>query len=91
MKHNLIYTSKALKDLKDLEKHIAKRITDKLYFFANQAEPLAHAKKLKHNQYGQFRFRIGSYRALFDVDTNGEITILLILRIKDRKEIYNLD
>jgi len=43
MKHNLIYTNKALKDLKDLEKPIAKRITDKLYYFADQADPLSYA------------------------------------------------
>lgn len=47
-------------------------------------------KNWKDIQYGQYRFRIGDYRATFDLNEEGEITILYILSIKHRKNAYRL-
>ncbi|PIQ77670.1 hypothetical protein COV82_03250 [Candidatus Peregrinibacteria bacterium CG11_big_fil_rev_8_21_14_0_20_46_8] len=88
--HKLIYAKKALQDLKKLDKPIAKRIIKKLLFFSEQKDPLKFAKRLSDPRIGEYRFRIGEYRVLFDADSKGKIKILMILRIKNRKDIYDL-
>lgn len=56
-----------------------------------QANPFLFAKKLSNSDFGMYRFRVGDYRILFDVEENtGKVTILMVLRIKHRKEAYNL-
>lgn len=86
--YELLYTKKALEDLKGLEKNVARRIVMKLGFFIEQKDPLSFAKRLKDPRYGEYRFRIGDYRVIFDVDSKGTLKILLILTVKHRKEVY---
>lgn len=88
MKYKLLLTKKAKDDFLMLEKCIQKRIANKLRFFISNKNPLEYAKKLKDYRLGTYRFRIGDYRAIFDVDKKGNINILMILRIKHRKEVY---
>lgn len=63
---------------------IRERILKKLQFYSLQENPLTFAEKLKDQRFGEYRFRIGDYRILFDVKKN----ILLILKVGHRKEIY---
>ena len=88
MKYELLLTKKAKDDFLMLEKCIQKRIANKLRFFILSKNPLKYAKKLKDYRLGTYRFRIGDYRAIFDVDKKGNIIILMILRVKHRKEVY---
>ena len=88
--YHISYTQKARQDLHNIEINDAKRIIKKIAFFNSQEDPLVFAKKLTNSAIGQYRFRIGNYRALFDIDKKGNIQILIILRIKHRKDIYNL-
>ncbi|MBI2634583.1 type II toxin-antitoxin system RelE/ParE family toxin [Candidatus Peregrinibacteria bacterium] len=88
MIYRLVYTKKALTDLECLDKKTAKRILDKIGYFCDKKNPLIHAKKLQNSTWGTYRFRIGDYRAIFDVDKNGNLHILLILTIKHRKDVY---
>ncbi len=89
--HRVFYTKAARTDIHKLEMGTARRIVKKIAFYSTQKEPLKFAKRMNNIALGEFRFRIGSYRALFDVDSQGRILILMILRIKHRKDIYNLD
>lgn len=88
--YKIFYTEKARHDLRECEKNTAKRIIRKIHFFSQQTSPLTFAKKLTEHALGEYRFRIGEYRALFDIDKQGNISILMILRIKHRKDVYNL-
>ena len=88
MKYRLKMTKKAKGDFLILEKKDQERIAKKLRFYMHQGNPLKFAKKLVSPTLGTYRFRIGEYRAIFDLDKNRKITILLILRIKHRKEVY---
>lgn len=88
--HHIIYTEHAVDDLRNLDKRTAQRIIQKIYFFSQQKNPITFAKKLKNSALGQYRFRIGDYRALFDLDKKGNIRLLMILRIKHRKDVYDL-
>lgn len=88
MKYKLFLTKKGRDDLSSIAKEDQKRIANKLRFYLSGDKPLIHAKKLKDKRFGTYRFRIGDYRAIFDVDKKGNITILFILRIKHRKDAY---
>lgn len=72
----------ALKSLKKLPKDIQKRIIGKLDFYTNSLNPLKYAESLKDKELGDFRFRIGEWRIVFDVGNN-KIVILLIGHRKD--------
>lgn len=86
--YDVVYTEHARKDLHFLPDTIAKRIILKIYFYITQQNPLRFAKKLLDTSVGTYCFRIGDYRTLFDIDTHGTIHILLILRIKHRRDAY---
>ena len=88
--YKILYLQKAIYDLDRLEAKMAQRIVKKIYFYGIQKNPLAYAKRLFQPEIGQYRFRIGDYRAIFDVDGKGRIQILMILSIKHRKDIYGL-
>ncbi|MBS7251987.1 MAG: type II toxin-antitoxin system RelE/ParE family toxin [Candidatus Freyarchaeota archaeon] len=59
-----------------------RRIAAKLKDYAR--EPLRYAKKLISPKVGAYRFRIGDYRVVFDIE--GED--IVILRVGHRKSIY---
>ncbi len=88
MKNKFLITKKVKNDLIALEKNDQRRIVEKLRFFIADKQPLKYAKKLKDSRFGTYRFRIGNYRIIFDIDKNGNINILVILRIKHRREVY---
>jgi len=77
-------TPSAVKDLRGLEIGIQKRIFEKLNFYMNMDNPLTFAKPLRDRKFGEYRFRVGEYRIIFDV-RGGEI---IVLAIGHRREIY---
>jgi mRNA interferase RelE/StbE len=77
------FTRRAMRDLDRLDPAIRRRILAKLRELAG--EPLASAKKLTDPRIGTFRWRIGDYRAIFDIE---EETVV-VLRVGDRKDIYS--
>lgn len=87
MQYEVSYTKKALDDLLNLPKKIAKRILDKIAWYRDR-NPLNGAKRLTNRDFGTYRWRVGDYRILFDIDTKGEIHILMILTIKHRRHVY---
>jgi|WetSurMetagenome_2_1015567.scaffolds.fasta_scaffold39674_2 mRNA interferase RelE/StbE len=90
MKYQTRYTDSAIDDLARLPKVVARRIIDKIEYFRAQSTPLSYAKRLANSELGHYRFHIGDYRALFDLNNKGHIVLLMILRIKHRKDIYDL-
>ena len=77
-----ILTKSALKDFKKLEVEVQKQIKNKLTLY--QSNPLDHATKLTNYEIGTYRFRIGNYRAIFDLEDDK----IIIMKIGHRKEIY---
>ncbi len=78
------FSEQATKDFKKLPKEIQKRCVKKLDYFVSSEMPLQFAESLINYEIGQYRFRIGDYRVIFDVE--GEI--LVILAVGHRREIY---
>lgn len=83
----LEFTFSALRDLGRLPKAIARRIMDKMEWFAQQDDPLSFAKPLKNSNVGSYRFRIGAYRILVDIHKN-HISVLIVLAVRHRKDVY---
>ncbi|MDO8688920.1 MAG: type II toxin-antitoxin system RelE/ParE family toxin [Dehalococcoidia bacterium] len=50
----------------------------------HREDPLAHARKMVNSSLGGYRFRIGDYRVVFDIDGDS----LVILRVGHRRDIY---
>lgn len=88
MEFKVLYTLKAKEDLGCIDKEDAVTILKKVDFFVASGTPLKFAKKLKDFKIGTYRFRVGDYRVIFDIDNQSNVSILLILKIGHRKEIY---
>jgi mRNA interferase RelE/StbE len=82
---SVLYTSSALKDLRTIEKKNAQKIILTIQKCTND-KPLEKSKKLSGSFEGLYRYRIGDYRVIFQID-NSDKTII-ILKIKHRKNIY---
>ncbi len=82
MTHQLLYTQTASNDIKKLDTIAKKRIKKKLEEYAKN--PHSFAKRLVNHAIGSYRFRIGNYRVVFDMDKDK----IVILRVGHRREIY---
>lgn len=89
-KYAFFLTKKAHDDLDSLQMAEKMRILKKLRFYSLSINPLSYAKKLNNFVNGQYRFRVGDYRVLFDLDGKGNIIILIILAVRHRREAYNI-
>ncbi|MFH1047544.1 MAG: type II toxin-antitoxin system RelE/ParE family toxin [Patescibacteria group bacterium] len=75
------YAPRAVKDLQSLEITIARRIVKKINTYRDTGNPLKFAKQLKGDLGGAYRFRVGDYRVVFDIDQRDRMVILFVLRI----------
>ena len=82
-KYRYRFEPKALKKLSKLPRNIQQRIFSKMDYFC-QKEPLVYAEKLTDRQSGEFRFRVGNYRIIFDIEDD----LITILDVGHRREIY---
>ena len=88
MRYNVVFTDKAKKQLKKIDKHIASLIIGWLEKNIEGCEnPRIHGKGLVENKSGQWRCRIGDYRVLCEI--NNQEIIVLVLEVGHRREIYN--
>lgn len=74
----------ANKEFNKLSSSVRRRILEKLQFYNTQKNPLEFAESLKNSKYGNWRFRIGDYRVIFDIESDK----IVILKVGHRKEIY---
>lgn len=81
-KYSLVYKSPAVRSIQKLSPQIRKRLRLKLEYFVAQDNPLTFAKALTKPADAQYRFRVGNYRVLFDIE-NDFIVILLVQHLKD--------
>jgi mRNA interferase RelE/StbE len=82
VKYVLVYTRRAEKDINKLDLETKERIGRTLLRFST--DPLHFAEKLSDFNLGSYRFRIGDYRVVFDL----EGTDIVVLRVGHRREIY---
>ncbi len=80
----LLYKKQAVKDIQKLSPQIKKRIKTKIEYFSEQQDPLKLAKRLTKPADAQYRYRVGDYRILFDVDGDK----IIVLHIQHRRGVY---
>jgi len=82
LRYRLVYTRRAEKDIQGLDPDIKERLGKALLRY--EEDPLKHAEKLTQSVLGSYRFRIGDYRFVFDLEGNE----IVVLRVGHRREIY---
>ncbi|MFC1790061.1 type II toxin-antitoxin system RelE/ParE family toxin [Patescibacteria group bacterium] len=81
-KFKLLYTKTAFKDIQKLDSVAKKKIKKKIEICCQR--PLFYSRKLTKSSLGSYRWRVGSYRIVFDIKKDR----IIILRVGHRGEIY---
>lgn len=77
----------AAKELKKLDKVTAKRILDYLKSVAALDDPTQRGKALIGNLGGYWRYRIGDYRVITQIENNE--LVILVVKVNHRSRVYN--
>ena len=83
--YQIKFKASADKRFSKLPKDVQIRIIQKLEFFLSQSDPLIFAEFLTNPRIGTYRFRVGDYRVVFDLEADKTI---MIVDIDHRKDIY---
>lgn len=81
MRHELLFGNRALKDLRKLDKKVAKRVVDKIERLIDDLS--GDVKKLTDHS-PNYRLRVGDNRVLFDIEGN----TITVQRILNRRDAY---
>lgn len=80
-------SEKALKNLKQLDKLIARMLLAWIEKHLEGADnPRIHGKGLSHDKIGIWRYRVGNYRILANI--KDYMLIILLIDFSHRKDIY---
>ena len=87
MTYKVEYTEQAIKELKKIDKHtqffilawIEKNLVD-------CENPRQHGKGLTANRSGEWRYRVGDYRIIAEIEDDK--VIILVLTVGHRTEVY---
>jgi mRNA interferase RelE/StbE len=82
--YRLLYKKPAAKEIQKLPKAVKKRLKNKLEWFISQQDPLKFAEPLTKPADAQYRYRVGNYRILFDIEGEN----IVIIHVQHRREIY---
>ncbi len=87
MKFKIVFSKKALKQIKKIDKHSASLIIGWLRKnIEGCSDPRKFGKALTANRRGQWRYRIGDYRIIAEIQDDK--IIVLVLEIGHRRNIY---
>lgn len=88
MKYKVVFTEQAKKQLKKIDKYIATLIIGWIEKNLEGCDnPRQHGKGLLGDKSGQWRYRVGDYRLICEIQDD-EI-IILVLSIGHRRSIYD--
>ena len=82
MASKVVYTRTAARDIKRLDRVVKKKIKKRIETYSQK--PLFYARKLLDPRIGTYRWRVGNYRVIFDIDKKN----IVILRVRHRREVY---
>ncbi len=82
------YAPQAIKQLKKLDKHISALIIGWIEKnLVNCEDPRQYGKGLVANRSGEWRYRIGDYRILTNIQDDK--LVILIITVGHRREVYD--
>jgi len=84
MNYKLEYTNRADRDIQKLPPEVKKRIGKALLRYSR--DPLRYSEALRDPKLGTYRFRVGDYRVIFDLEGND----IIVLRVGHRRDIYRV-
>lgn len=87
MRYKVEYTEKALRSLRKLDKSVL--IVIKSWIEKNMVgttDPRIHGKGLTSNRSGQWRYRVGNYRILAEIEEDK--LVILVIEVGHRSKIY---
>ncbi len=88
MNYKVEFSKAALKELKKMDRSVAAMILGWVRKNLEGCEnPRQHGKGLTANRSGQWRYRVGDYRLLAEIQDDR--IVILILNIGHRSDIYN--
>lgn len=88
MTYHVELTEQARKALKKMDRQTAKMLTAWIRKnLEGCTDPRQHGKGLTANRSGQWRYRVGDYRILADIQDDK--IVILILTIGHRREVYS--
>ncbi len=87
MTYKVEYTEQAIKELRKIDKHtqffilawIEKNLVD-------CENPRQHGKGLTANRIGEWRYRVGDYRIIAEIEDDR--VVILVLTVGHRREVY---
>ena len=87
MKYTVEYTQQAVRDLRKLDKQTRTFILSWIEKNLVDCEnPRQHGKGLTANRSGQWRYRVGDYRLIADIQDDK--VVILLLHIGHRRDVY---
>ena len=87
MKYTVEYTQQAIRDLRKLDKQTRTFILSWIEKNLVDCEnPRQHGKGLTANRSGQWRYRVGDYRLIADIQDDK--VVILLLHIGHRRDVY---
>lgn len=88
MTYHVELTEQARKALKKMDQQTAKMLTAWIRKnLEGCTDPRQHGKGLTANRSGQWRYRVGDYRIIADIQDDK--IVILILTIGHRREVYS--
>lgn len=88
MTYHVLFTAAAKKSLKKLDRHTAALILGWIRKNLEGCEnPRLHGKGLTANRSGEWRYRVGDYRLIADIQDRD--VVILMLHIGHRREIHS--
>ena len=87
MIYQVLFTERAKKDLKKMDRHTAALILGWIRKNLEKCEdPRRHGKLPTANHSGEWRYRVGDYRILAEIQD--QTVTILVLTVGHRREIY---
>lgn len=87
MKYDVVFSKIALKQFKKMDNYTKLMLINWIEKnLSNCEDPYIHGKALKGNLKNQWRYRVGDYRILCDIEDDK--LIILVINIGHRREIY---
>ena len=74
------------REMKKLDKQVAKRITAELREVSQLDGPRSMGKGLTGNLAGLWRYRVGDYRIICDIEDG--VLLILVVDVAHRREVY---
>lgn len=80
------FTKVADKALRKLDRPTAGRVLDELEEIAKLDDPRSRGKALTGNLAGLWRYRVGDYRVVCDIEDG--VLVILVVDVAHRREVY---